>query len=67
MDVLDLALKEQELIVEIRRYLHENPELSGNEENTVAYIMRKLKEFGVPCLSVTQGGVLGFIGGNEQS
>lgn len=44
MDVLDLALKEQELIVEIRRYLHENPELSGNEENTVAYIMRKLKE-----------------------
>lgn len=67
MDVLDLALKEQELIVEIRRYLHENPELSGNEENTVAYIMRKLKEFGVPCLSVPQGGVLGFIGGNEQS
>ena len=39
-------INKQELI-SIRRYLHENPELSGNEYNTNKFIRNKLDEYGI--------------------
>ncbi|WP_435817577.1 M20/M25/M40 family metallo-hydrolase, partial [Gottfriedia acidiceleris] len=33
-------------VIEWRRYLHENPELSFQEENTAQFVYDKLKSFG---------------------
>ena len=63
MDLLRLANQEKELLLEIRRHLHEHPELSGEEKNTVQYIEEKLSEFGIPYVEVEYGGVLGFLEG----
>lgn len=67
MDILALAKKEQERIVSYRRYLHENPELSQQETNTVSYICNRLEEFGISYVEVPKGGVLGFLGGDNES
>ena len=66
MDILALAKQEQEHIVAYRRHLHENPELSQQETNTVAYICERLQEFGISYVEVPKGGVLGFIGGGNE-
>lgn len=63
MNLLEAAVQEKERLLEMRRHLHENPELSGNEVQTVAYIEEKLSEFGVSHVTVDYGGVLGFIEG----
>jgi amidohydrolase len=34
-------------VIEWRRYLHENPELSNREFNTAKYIAKHLKELGI--------------------
>ena len=67
MDILALAKQQQEDIVKNRRYLHEHPELSQHEEETVAFVCKKLEEYGVSYINVPKGGVLGFIGGDENS
>ncbi len=65
MDILSLAKQEQEEIIAMRRHIHENPELSQQETNTVAYICKKLAEFGVSYVEVPKGGVLAFIGAED--
>ena len=53
-----------EEVREIRRHLHENPELSWEEVNTALYICNKLKEYGIPYQSGIAGtGVVGLIEG----
>lgn len=64
MDFMQLAEQEKTLLLEMRRYLHQNPELSGQEDNTVRYIEEKLTSFGIQWVQVDQGGVLGFIDGD---
>ena len=62
--------KAQELFdytVDIRRKIHENPELSGQEEKTVELVKKELKEIGIDIVDVNKGGVLGFIEGNQKS
>ncbi|MFO3666030.1 M20 family metallopeptidase [Anaerococcus sp. ENR0831] len=62
--------KAQELFdytVDIRRKIHENPELSGQEEKTVELVKKELKEIGIDFVDVNKGGVLGFIEGNQKS
>ncbi len=45
---LDVAVSaESANTVEMRRHLHANPELGNQEKQTQAYIVQKLKEFGV--------------------
>lgn len=66
MDYMNLAREKQLDIIEMRRHLHENPELSQQEENTVKYIAEKLQEYGVEYKVVPKGGVLGFIGGKAE-
>ncbi len=51
-------------IVNIRRYLHQNPELSFHEFNTSRFIKSKLDELQIPWRSVAGTGVLAEINGN---
>ena len=48
----------------IRRHLHANPELSMKEEKTAAFIISKLKEYGIPYQSgIAKTGIVGIIEG----
>ncbi|WP_130862356.1 M20 metallopeptidase family protein [Bacilliculturomica massiliensis] len=51
---------------EIRRDLHRNPELSGEEYRTGAQICRRLEEWGIPCeKGVADTGVVGVVTGTR--
>ena len=66
IDILSEAMSEKEFSIACRRYLHENPELSDLEDNTVRFVMEKLGEMGVSCVEVPGGGVMGVIDGREK-
>lgn len=48
MDILNKAKSIEEYIVNFRRDLHENPELSGKELKTQEKIMKELDKLGIP-------------------
>lgn len=48
-------------IINHRRYLHENPELSWEEENTSSYILKELKSMDIEAKRIVKTGVLGVI------
>ena len=55
-------------VVEMRRYLHEHPELSYEEVETGKYIAQKLTELGIPHVhGVAENGVVGLIEGRNPS
>ncbi|MCH6265150.1 MULTISPECIES: M20 metallopeptidase family protein [Neobacillus] len=52
--------------IEQRRHFHMNPELSGQEYNTSAYVKEKLAEFGIPLDDKFSGpSVVAFFKGTE--
>jgi amidohydrolase len=52
-------------VIEWRRYLHENPELSNREFNTAKYIAKHLKELGIEVQQgVAKTGVIGVLKGD---
>ncbi|MDR3071649.1 MAG: amidohydrolase [Endomicrobium sp.] len=51
---------EQEVVL-MRRYIHKNPELGGNEYNTAKFIESKLKEFKINYKRLGNTGVIGTI------
>ncbi|WP_243292218.1 M20 family metallopeptidase [Bacillus sp. FJAT-47783] len=54
-------------VVDFRRNLHENPELSGEEFETSKKIQQKLKEYGIPYRTgFAKTGILGIIQGRKQ-
>ena len=58
------AKEMQPVLVDIRRYLHQHPELSTEEVNTGKYIESKLREWGIPCKGgYSKTGVVGIIEG----
>lgn len=63
MDIWQEALAVEDYVIRCRRYLHENPELSDQEDGTVAFILKELRSFGVACEDVPGGGVMGYIHG----
>ncbi|MBQ1321498.1 MAG: hypothetical protein IIY53_07655, partial [Solobacterium sp.] len=63
MKNLETAKKYQDYMVGARRHLHENPELSGKEYETVKFIMAELDKMGVDYIEVENGGVLATIKG----
>lgn len=65
MDILKQAESVFDYMVKHRRHIHTNPELTGKEDETVAYLLAELKELGIPTIDVPQGGILGFIKGHE--
>ena len=54
-------------IVDIRRKIHSNPELSSQEYQTVELVKKELKKSNIDHVEVENGGVLGFISGKKQS
>ncbi|MDR3274653.1 MAG: hypothetical protein LBS81_01430 [Endomicrobium sp.] len=46
-------------IINIRRYVHKNPELGGNEYSTSKFIESKLKELKIPYKRIGKTGVIG--------
>lgn len=56
----------EEEIIHIRRYLHQHPEVSNQEEETSKLIQKKLTEFGIPFEGgFAKNGVLGIIKGDK--
>lgn len=53
----------EEYVIGCRRWLHEHAELSDQEDETVAFILEQLRNAGIECVDVPQGGVMGFIYG----
>ncbi|SMO68722.1 amidohydrolase [Saccharicrinis carchari] len=53
-------------IIEVRRHIHENPELSFQEFNTSKYICAKLDEYGIPYKGgYVKTGIVGVIKGKN--
>ena len=54
-------------IIAMRRHIHENPELSGEEVNTAAFMAEKLRSFGVEVTEHVAGttAVLGLLKGGK--
>lgn len=62
-NIESLARKIHAEIIQIRRHLHQYPELSFQEFNTATYIKAKLDELGIPWTPVANTGVLAMING----
>ena len=65
MDIWQEAKRMEEYVRRIQLHLHENPELSDQEEDTVALILRELENEAISAVNVPGGGVLGFITGGK--
>ena len=59
-----LANRYNEELIQVRRYLHENPELSFKEFNTSRFIAQKLAEWGIESKVVADTGLLSFVRGS---
>lgn len=65
-DIKSLSEQYSSEVVEARRHLHENPELSYQEYNTSKYIAEKLKSFGITVKDgVATTGLIAEIKGNN--
>lgn len=63
--VQDLAVKYETEMIAHRRYLHQNPELSGREKETTKYIAQKLQEMGLEVnTNYSQEGCTALIAGD---
>lgn len=65
MDVLKLVKEIEHEVIEMRRYLHENPEVSMKEEHTIAYCVKQLKKLGISYEIVEKGGIIGVLDGDR--
>ncbi|MDR1952084.1 MAG: amidohydrolase [Elusimicrobiota bacterium] len=54
-------------IIRLRRHFHSNPELSGVEFETAAFIEGKLKSLGISSKRLAKTGVVGLIKGKKNS
>lgn len=54
-------------VIENRRYIHANPELSFQEINTAAFIKSRLDQMGIEYTSIGNTGVVGIIKGDLPS
>lgn len=61
--LLEKAAEIFPLMRDICRHLHMNPELSEHEENTQAFIMKILGEYGIACEKIAKTGVLAWVEG----
>lgn len=66
--IKQLAEKYSKEIIDIRRHLHQNPELSGEEYKTSDYIVSMLKEYGIEYKQgIAKTGLVGIIKSSQQS
>lgn len=63
---MEVARGYREKLVEWRRHLHQNPELSFEEKETAAWIRNCLKEMGIPTLEGVRGNsTVGILKGEQ--
>lgn len=55
----------EDYVIHVRRHLHAYPELSMQEEKTIAFIKKELNKMGVPYEIVPNGGIIGKIVGTH--
>ena len=65
MNALNLTAKYEDYITGLRRWFHENPELSGKEYETIRKIDAELTAMGIEHTIVENGGILGWIHGKN--
>jgi amidohydrolase len=70
MDLLDkiksLSEQHSKKVIESRRHLHANPELSYQEYNTVKFVAEKLRSFGIPVKEgIAETGLIAEIKGKN--
>ncbi len=61
-DLLNAAAEIEDYVIGLRRWFHQHPELSSQEDATVAHICGELKSLGIAFTDVPNGGVLAFLG-----
>lgn len=59
--LLQAVQEEAAELTAIRRHCHTYPELSRQETNTMAYIQKKLTQYGIDNCHVENGGIIGWI------
>lgn len=68
MEIKDLALQEENYVLQNRRWLHMHPELGTQEKETTAFIVRELQSMGIEvqtfkditgCIGIIRGGLPG--------
>lgn len=65
-NIKNIAKKNHQNIVEIRRHLHQNPELSFAEYNTQAFVEKKLRQIGITEIQhMATTGIVALIYGNN--
>ena len=52
METMELVRKHEEEMVELRRHIHQNPEISNAEFETTKLIREKLTEYGVEIVDI---------------
>ena len=67
--LLDQAIeKRSESLIALRRHLHANPEISGNEFQTTALLLERLEAIGCDCrVPAEKRGVIADIGDEKNS
>ena len=66
--IKDLAEKYYSKVIEIRRYIHQNPELSFCEVKTSAYVESHLKNLGITYQKgIAKTGIVALIQGKNPS
>jgi amidohydrolase len=63
--IQSLSSKNLNTVVNYRRHLHENPELSYHEINTAAFIGSVLDKLGIPYTRMANTGVIGIMKGKQ--
>ncbi len=66
MDTMDLIREQESDMIEIRRHIHANPELSNEEFKTTELIKEKLTEYGIEVCEIgLKTGVVGLLRGGK--
>ena len=65
--IKSLSEKYSHQVIEVRRHLHANPELSYQEFNTVKYVAQQLRSFGIEPTALATTGLLAEIKGKNST
>ena len=66
MDTMELVKQYSDEMIQIRRHIHEHPELSNEEFKTTELIKEKLTEYGVEIVDIgLKTGVVGILRGKN--
>ncbi|MFM8455399.1 MAG: M20 family metallopeptidase, partial [Ignavibacteria bacterium] len=65
-DIMQSAIERTSQIIEDRRHIHRNPELSFQEHETCAYISRRLESMNIQHSIIAETGIIALIGSGER-